>query len=200
MKLFLALLKMPCYACVIWALGFGLYVLNIPFDSDQSSSQPADAIVVFTGDSNRLKTGVALLTAKQGNRLLFSGVNTAVTPQTLISLTEADPALFECCIDLGFEAENTLGNALETKKWREKNNFSTLYLVTSDYHLPRAMLLMKKIDPSGAYKPYPAESDAPLGYFVREYNKYLITLLQNSSTLASTHPSDLSKKISDQRI
>lgn len=179
MKLIKMLIKYPLYALIIWALGFGLYFIRIPQVTESNSYETADAIVVLTGDSNRLETGLDLLQKKHGSRLLLSGVNKTVRVEDLIKLTGSDPALFACCIDLGRKAENTIGNALETKEWRIQHKFKSILVVTSDYHMPRALLWFQKMDPAGDYQPAPALSKAPLKYFVREYNKYLITLLQN---------------------
>ena len=46
---------------------------------------------------------------------------------------------FARCIDLDRSALNTFGNALETKRWARQHNFMSLIVVTSNWHMPRAM-------------------------------------------------------------
>src|SRR3546814_9566295 len=38
--------------------------------------------------------------------------------------------LFECCVDLGFEAADTAGNALETAGWLNAHGYKSIRLVT----------------------------------------------------------------------
>ena len=48
--------------------------------------------------------------------------------------------LFDCCVDLGYQALDTAGNARETRDWaREHNITRSLIVVTSNYHMPRAL-------------------------------------------------------------
>lgn len=175
---------------VIWGLGFGLYMTQIPKEEAMKSLPSADAVTVLTGDSKRLERGLDLLAGEKGKRLLVSGVHPQVRAAELAALTGYQMTLFTCCVDLGREAANTTGNAREIKQWRQANKYQTLLVVTSDYHMPRTLLWLKKIDPEGSYIPVPAVSGAPLVYFVREYNKYLITLLQNGSRMESRTPNN----------
>jgi uncharacterized SAM-binding protein YcdF (DUF218 family) len=70
----------------------------------------AEAIVALTGGSSeRLSTGVRLLEEHKGERLLISGVNRIVTDNELYEALHIDPALGECCIDIGRSADDTLG-------------------------------------------------------------------------------------------
>lgn len=177
--------KIPLYLVVTWALGFGFYLLKVPTPQPASDHPKADAIVVLTGDKNRLNMGLELLKAGLGDRMLLSGVHPTVKPTELAALTGADQALFACCIDLGKEAANTIGNVTETRKWRQSKNIRGLLLVTSDYHMPRALLLFSQMDPEGVYYAAPTSSQAPFGFYLREYNKYLITLLDRGAENAT---------------
>ena len=38
-----------------------------------------------------------------------------------------------------------MSNAIETYKWITKNNFKSITLITSDYHMQRALIEFKKI-------------------------------------------------------
>lgn len=148
----------------------------------------ADAIVVLTGASDmRLKEGMRLLERRKGQRLFISGVNREVKRPELMDVTEGSKRLYECCVDLGYEAENTVGNAREIADWARGHEFYTLIVVTSDYHMPRSLLELKADMPDAHFVPYPVatpELDArgwwksPKGMriVVLEYCKYLAIL------------------------
>jgi uncharacterized SAM-binding protein YcdF (DUF218 family) len=69
-------------------------------------AEPADAIVVLTGASDlRLKAGMRLLERRKGARMFISGVNPEVKRPELMAVTEGSKRLYECCVDLGYEAE-----------------------------------------------------------------------------------------------
>ena len=151
----------------------------------------ADGIVVLTGpaSSERMPAAVALLTQRMGRRLLVSGVNREVTRAQLRGHTGAAPRTYDCCIDLGFTALDTVGNARETAEWAKAMRFSSLIVVTSDYHMPRAMLELRAMMRPPAYRlqtyatPTPAlrsrhwwRSPSAARLMVVEYCKYLAIL------------------------
>ena len=146
----------------------------------------AQAIVALTGGSlERLSTGVRLLQEEKGERLLISGVNRIVTDQELYEVLEVDRALGECCIDLGRSAEDTLGNASETAAWAREHRYTSLILVTDDYHMPRSHAELSLAMPEAEIYPYPVRTSwtdpalwsRDLGAATRlggEYVKYLV--------------------------
>ncbi|MEI9905051.1 MAG: YdcF family protein [Asticcacaulis sp.] len=148
----------------------------------------ADAIVVLTGASDmRLKEGMRLLERRKGERLFISGVNREVTRPQLRDITEGSKKLYDCCVDLGFEAENTVGNAREIADWARGHKFYTLIVVTSDYHMPRSLLELKADMPDAHFIAYPVATPeldtrkwwkSPKGtrVLVVEYCKYLAIL------------------------
>lgn len=103
----------------------------------------ADAIVVLTGDEERITTGVRLMAEGRAQRLLISGVHPTTRMPTELkrpidgSDTTRD-ALVRCCIDIGHAAMNTSGNADETRQWVRGNGFRSLIVVTSSYHMLRS--------------------------------------------------------------
>ena len=74
--------------------------------------------------------------------------------------------MFDCCVDLGFTAANTLGNARETAEWARAKGYSALILVTADYHMPRARLelraAMPEADISRLSRGHPRHAGGPL--------------------------------------
>ena len=174
---------------LLWVLGLVLFADRV-VDSTPAAEpeQPADAVVVLTGASDaRLREGMRLLELRKGGRMLISGVNPEVKRSELLKLTEGSKRLYDCCVDLGFQAENTVGNAREIADWARAHDFYSLIVVTSDYHMPRALLEIKADLPEGHLVPYPVatpELDArgwwksPKGFklIVVEYTKYLAIL------------------------
>ena len=146
----------------------------------------AEAIVALTGGSlERLQTGVRLLKAGKGQRLLISGVNRDVADHELFSRIDVDDRLAHCCVDLGRSAEDTLGNASETAEWARQRHYHRLILVTDDYHMPRARTELALALPEAQIYPYPVRTRwtdpklwrSDLGAASRlggEYVKYLV--------------------------
>lgn len=119
----------------------------------------ADAIVALTGGSlERLSTGVRLLEQRKGERLLISGVNHIVTDEELFEALAIDPELGRCCVDLGYDAEDTLGNAAETAAWAREHRYRRLILVTDDYHMPRSYAELSVAMPEAQIHPYPVRT------------------------------------------
>lgn len=117
----------------------------------------ADAIIVFTGGENRIETGLNLLQQGIGSRLLISGVNIKTNPKRFMRTTHIKPQLFACCVDIGYQAINTEGNAKESADWIRKNNYKTLYIVTHDYHMQRSLLELKHLMPNINFIAYPVK-------------------------------------------
>jgi len=118
----------------------------------------ADGIIVLTGGNLRIESGLRLLEEKRGDRLLISGVNRITDEQSLIRATHADKDLFHCCVDLGHEAADTLGNAAESANWVKRHSFKTVYVVTNDYHMPRSLLELRRTLPETTLIAYPVSS------------------------------------------
>lgn len=184
---------------LLWLAGLLVFADRV-IDSTPAiePDDPADAIVVLTGASDlRLKEGMRLLERRKGQRLFISGVNREVTRPQLQNVTEGSRRLYECCVDLGYEAENTVGNAREIADWARGHDFYDLIVVTSDYHMPRALLELKADMPDAHFIPYPVatpELDARDWWksrkgqrlIVLEYSKYL-AILGRDAILSVSH-------------
>ena len=118
----------------------------------------ADGIVVLTGGEHRLVEAARLLAEGRGKRLLITGANRMATREDLQAKSKLAPALFECCVDIGYEALTTSGNAQETKAWAKDQRFTRLILVTSGYHMPRSLLELERAMPEVVLVPYPVVS------------------------------------------
>lgn len=115
----------------------------------------ADGIVVLTGGADRINEAMQLLERGLGRRLMISGVNVHSTAEALKRHWPGREHLFECCIDLDYQARNTYENAIEARRWARAQRFTSLILVTASYHLPRARLELQYAMPEALIQPYP---------------------------------------------
>lgn len=119
-------------------LGFVLFAV-VATRKPVDNAELADGIVVLTGGEARIGEAGRLLEAGRARRLLISGVNRRTGRDDLRRLLRLPPALFDCCVDIGYEALDTYGNADETRGWAGQWHFSKLIVVTASYHMPRSM-------------------------------------------------------------
>lgn len=162
MNALISLLKAAGFLIVIALVaGFALFVREARSLGETDGSETGDALVVLTGGPNRVSTAVTLLSAGRGERLLISGVNPVSTLSDIAAAAGGPESLFECCVDLGAEARDTVGNAQETAQWARSNGYSTLILVTSDYHMPRALIEMRSALPEITIIPHRVTAPAP---------------------------------------
>ncbi|MDE2029900.1 MAG: YdcF family protein [Alphaproteobacteria bacterium] len=146
------------FAAAAWLGGLFLFAARI-----QTFQEPAitpdlattDAIVVLTGGSERLATGIALLEAGRGKKLFVSGVHKGLTLDKLPGAQGLPAPLRACCVTLGYQAGSTFGNADETKGWMAAQNYHSLRLVTANYHMPRSLLLFHAAMPDVDIVPHP---------------------------------------------
>ena len=170
---------------MFWAVGLLAFTARIERSTPAAEPQAADAIVALTGNATvRITTAVRLLEEGKGERLLVSGVNKAATPADILGVSKATRPIFACCVQLGFEAADTKGNARETAAWVHHEGYDSLIVVTADYHMPRAMLELRGTMPNVKLTPYPVkteEIDAAAWWktslqarrMLVEYSKYL---------------------------
>ena len=148
----------------LFALGFLLFSNLIEFGAGQEVRR-ADAIVVLTGSDGRIPEGMKLLARGKARRLLISGVNPATKRKELMGLTPGSQHLFLCCVDLGREARDTIGNADETGQWVKDRAFKSLIVVTSSFHMPRSLAELRRVLPSVELIPYPVQTPSLEGWW-----------------------------------
>ena len=192
-------------ALVLLWLGGGIAYVERVESLPVPTETKTDAIVVLTGGAARMATGLRLLNDNKADRLLVSGVAQTTTKATLLqavlpSMPDAAQVnsnwqgidlqlLFECCVDLGFEADDTAGNAAETASWAAARGYKTIRLVTANYHMPRAQVEFGRYLPGLTILPHPVRSDAmrvedwwqrrtSTVFLLGEYSKYVAALLR----------------------
>ena len=131
-------------AIVLVVSHFFYYLSKIPENLiDDYSKNNIEGVVVLTGDSNRISSGLKILKNGVGERLLISGVNSKITNLRIRSLYANDAFsnnLFDCCVDIDRISKNTFENSREAYLWSRNFNYKNLIIVTSDYHIPRVKL------------------------------------------------------------
>jgi uncharacterized SAM-binding protein YcdF (DUF218 family) len=190
-RLIRAALLVLGFGAALWLLGLALFVEHIrsldaaTLDADPA---PADAIVALTGGSERLHTGLELLNEGKGKKLFISGVHPGLSLEKILGGQTVAANLRDCCIVLGHTAESTEGNAEETQNWLAIEGYTSLRLVTANYHMPRSLLLFHALMPEMKIIPHPIAPESVLldawwrhsgtaALLINEYDKYLFARL-----------------------
>ncbi len=107
---------------------------------ERMPDSPADGIVALTGGAQRIGDAIDLLASGYGRRLLITGVNERTSRDEIARLNPNQRDWIACCVDLDYRARNTIGNAIETRRWMRQNRFGSVAVVTSNYHMPRTLI------------------------------------------------------------
>jgi uncharacterized SAM-binding protein YcdF (DUF218 family) len=150
--------KLVVLGAVALVLGFLAFLWLLP-NEEVVLDRNADGIVVLTGGASRVTDGLELLAAHRGKRLLITGVNPGTTTADIARQVAGYDRLLSCCVDLDYSAINTLGNAVETRRWTIDRGFHSLVIVTSAYHMPRALAEIAHQLPDVTLIPFPVVSD-----------------------------------------
>lgn len=141
---------------LIWAVGLLAFAQRVERSTPPTEPARADAIVALTGASDlRLEAAARLLERGKGERLLISGVNREASRADVMAVTGAVKPVYDCCVDLGYTAADTVGNAGEIAEWARGKSYKRLIVVTSDYHMPRSILEIRAAMPEAVLVEYP---------------------------------------------
>lgn len=171
--------------------GFALFL-------GQSRARPdmplrhTDGIAVLTGGPERVETGLRLLSEGRADWLIVSGVGHAaelgdlartnnVSPAALPGAStrtpppgSSTPGVVAPAITLGRVAGSTRGNGMEIGAWARRKNIRSLRVVTAGYHMPRALLELRRNIPDVTLVPHPVQpAGARPGLLLREYAKLI---------------------------
>jgi len=132
---------------LIWLAGLFAFAGRVQQSTPARLPAPAQGIVALTGanSNQRIAAAVGLLEDGYGRRVLVSGVNREASREDIRNVSRAVRRLYDCCVDLGFTAADTVGNARETADWAKAMRYDSLIVVTTDYHMPRAMLELRAV-------------------------------------------------------
>lgn len=173
-------------------IGFFRFTDRVAELKPPEAGESVDAIVVLTGGYRRINQALALLEKGVGERLLISGVNPLITGAALRRATGSKSATFNCCVDIGYEAQDTIGNASETANWIGQRGYGRVLVVTNNYHIPRSLLELSQASPNVTFLAYPVthadlktdiwlSDPVALRTLLTEYAKYSLARLRNWS-------------------
>lgn len=178
-----------------WGVGFAWF--------EHGAHQPgpplppaADGIVVLTGGADRIETALRLLAEGRAPLLLVSGVARGADLAELARRVHLDPAGIADQVTLGREATTTVGNGAETAQWAQAHGLRRLIVVTAGYHMPRALLELRRSLPGAELHPAPVVPPALRGgtdpavarVLANEYDKliavrlHLVPLIRTEAT------------------
>jgi uncharacterized SAM-binding protein YcdF (DUF218 family) len=174
-------------SAVLLGLGFLWFIWRVPAN-EIPLDRNADGIVALTGGASRIADAIELLASGRGKRLLISGANRATNSTEISRLNPEFERWVRCCVDID-RSLNTLGNAIETRRWAESRGFRSLIVVTSNYHMPRALAEIAHQLPGVALVPFPVVTDrqradpwwtggATARLMLSEYVKYIFARLR----------------------
>lgn len=138
---------------ILLIVGFVLFATGL----DRTQHDPegtAGGITVLTGGKARIAEAMRLLSQGKARRVLITGVHRTTTKETLKEFAQEGNQLFTCCVDIDHEARNTIDNAAETREWVAQKGYRSLIVVTSNYHMPRALAELGRAMPGVTLIPY----------------------------------------------
>src|SRR3984957_18804931 len=152
--------------------------------AETKPARTADGIVVLTGGSSRVSDAMELLAGGYGKRLLIFRVHPTRAASDISRSLSENQSLLSCCVDLDHSAINTRSNAAETRRWAHERGFTSLVVVTSNYHMPRAIVELSHAMPDITLIPFAVVGDkwrdepwwasgATLRLLLSEYVKYV---------------------------
>jgi uncharacterized SAM-binding protein YcdF (DUF218 family) len=139
-------------AVVLTVIGFLIFTGSV--QRNQPEPRTADGIAVLTGGVARIDEAMKLLAQQKAKRLLITGVNRTTSKEKLKELASEGDQLFSCCVDIDKEARNTIDNATETSQWVALHHYNSIIVVTSNYHMPRALAELGRVMPHVTLIPY----------------------------------------------
>jgi uncharacterized SAM-binding protein YcdF (DUF218 family) len=181
-----------CLAAGVAALGLGF--VDFAATLTTAETRPvdhADGLVVLTGGADRVSDAVTLLADGRADRLLITGVNPSTSLADLARSRPQLRTLVDCCVTLGYRALDTAGNAQETAEWVTDHKIRSLIVVTSNYHMPRALAEISHVVHGVRLYAYPvvtgAARDVPwwsnpqrTRLLVSEYLKYIVVMAKHT--------------------
>jgi len=109
--------------------------------------RPADAIFVLTGGEGRIQEGFRAWSGGAARELYILGAERRVPIARIVPEASRFPAEALARVHVEGWSANTLENAFSAKSAVGEGKYSSVILVTSDYHIPRAHLAFRKVLP-----------------------------------------------------
>lgn len=171
------LLLITFTSLMAWGAGFA-YFIHEANSYKVDSTTATDAIVVISGARQRIETGIKLLQNEYAPILFITGI----APNNDMSRFLVEHKVHPEQVIYGGISKSTREDITEIYKFLNNHDLDSIRLVTSFYHMPRALAEAHKIFPQRIIVlPHPIHSNYNKNYALlfEEYNKYLLLLLFN---------------------
>lgn len=156
---------------LIYAFGFLAFAVSLPGPAPEAKT---DAVIVLTGGPGRIARGLEVVQTDLAQEMFVSGVDPEVKPREFAEEFDVPSRVMKCCVTLGFLAVDTRSNAGEVAQWMKDKGFTSARLVTTDWHMARALSELEDTLPPGTRIVQDAVPSHPrLATLFLEYNKLL---------------------------
>ena len=136
---------MVLFLLIIGGIAFYINAENYVKTQNDYKKTNLETVVVFTGALGRLPHGMKIIKFFENKTMFVSGVYLSSDIKALLTYqSQHDQEGISNHINLGYQALDTIGNAKETRNWLLKEGYHSMYLVTSYYHMPRALLVLRR--------------------------------------------------------
>ena len=156
---------------LIYAFGFLGFAVTLPSPAAKTET---DAVIVLTGGPGRIARGLNVVESGQAQEMFVSGVDPEVKPGEFADEFNVSRRMMNCCVTLGYLAVDTRSNAGEVAQWLKEKEFTSVRLVTTDWHMARAHSEVRGMLPEETRIVKDAVPSHPdLATLFLEYNKLL---------------------------
>jgi len=165
------ILRLFAAAMLVYAFGFLGFAVSLP---QPAADEKTDAVIVLTGGPGRIARGLDVVEQGLAREMFVSGVDPDVTPAEFAAEFDVSRRTMQCCVKLGYLAVDTRSNAGEAAQWLKENEFTSVRLVTTDWHMARSAAEFSETLPSDMRVVKDAVVSHPqLATLYLEYNKLL---------------------------
>lgn len=116
------------------------------------------AVVALTGASDARIIEAVDLADRFDLPLLISGVHTDARAEDIARVAGVEVEKIRCCVTLGKAAATTEGNGQEVARWARMRNIDRIMVVTSEYHMDRALIELRRSMPEASFAPHAVAS------------------------------------------
>lgn len=156
---------------LLYTFGFLAFAVSLPGPAEEVKT---DAVIVLTGGPGRIARGLEVVQTDLAQEMFVSGVDPEVKPGEFAAEFEVPSRTMKCCVTLGYLAVDTRSNAGEVAQWMKDKGFTSARLVTTDWHMARALSELEDTLPPGTTIVQDAVPSHPrLATLFLEYNKLL---------------------------
>lgn len=165
------ILRLFAAVMLVYAFGFLGFAVSLP---QPAADEKTDAVIVLTGGPGRIARGLDVVEQGLAREMFVSGVDPDVTPAEFAAEFDVSRRVMQCCVKLGYLAVDTRSNAGEAAQWLKENEFTSVRLVTTDWHMARASAeFSETLPPDMRVVKDAVVSHPQLATLYLEYNKLL---------------------------